>query len=120
MVYLKAIAILLVVWRLLTIGAFGQVVSGILAATLAFLLTRQSNSIPKQVRLVQILAFRNGSSRGLGGTECRALCSICAALLGPARQCLNFTCSIIVAASGLLRKRLSSCRSRTLRRRSTT
>ena len=69
MVYLKAIAILLVVWRLLTIGAFGQVVSGILAATLAFLLTRQSKSIPQQVRLGQLLVFCHGISGRLEGTN---------------------------------------------------
>lgn len=48
-VYLKAAVILLVLWRVITIGAFGQVVSGILAATLAFSLTRRSKNIPQVV-----------------------------------------------------------------------
>ena len=45
-IYLKALAVLLVLWRLLTIGAFGQLVSGVLAATLAFCLTRD-NALPQ-------------------------------------------------------------------------
>jgi hypothetical protein len=49
-IYIKAFVVLLVLWRVLTLGIFGQVVGGILAATLAYCLTRRSSSIPKQIK----------------------------------------------------------------------
>jgi hypothetical protein len=49
-VYLKAFLVLLVLFRLITFAAFGQLVSGILAATLAYALTRRSDQIPQQVQ----------------------------------------------------------------------
>lgn len=49
-IYLKAFGVLLVLWRFLTLGIFGQVVGGVLSATLAYMLTRRSSSIPKQIR----------------------------------------------------------------------
>ena len=49
LVYLKAVVVLLVIWRILTIGIFGQVVGGVLSATLAYCLSRRSNAVPQQV-----------------------------------------------------------------------
>lgn len=49
-IYVKAAVVLLVLWRVLTLGIFGQVVGGILAATLAYCLSRRSSSVPKQIR----------------------------------------------------------------------
>ena len=48
-IYVKAVVVLLVIWRILTIGIFGQVVGGVLSATLAYCLSRRSSSVPKQV-----------------------------------------------------------------------
>ena len=56
-IYIKAAVVLLVLWRVLTLGIFGQVVGGILAAFLAYCLTRRSSSVPKQVQHGSNLGF---------------------------------------------------------------
>lgn len=71
-IYIKAVVVLLLVWRILTIGIFGQVVGGVLSATLAYCLSRRSSSVPKQVLPLPFCIFAKKTSAFSKGS-CRRL-----------------------------------------------